>query len=115
MKNLSAFIAFVITMAVLYSVYVNVSNISGVICPVTVEKYNMSIGYFQFITFFIGIVTGTLFLKSYFDGKIETLNAYKRKCEKLSVQSDTDETKVQALEAKIKTLEIALENALKNK
>lgn len=78
-----------------------------------------SIVYFSFNedTFFkiaAGILAGVFFSKFYYMGKLVKLKAFERKFEKLSVQGESESSKVVNLEAKIKTLEIALEKALSN-
>ena len=45
----------------------------------------------------------------------ELCNAYQKRHENISIQKDDYNAKVEVLEAKIKTLEAALESALKNK
>ena len=45
----------------------------------------------------------------------EKINPYKRQLEKLSVVKDSNQSRVEVLEAKIKTLEIALQQSLDNK
>ena len=42
----------------------------------------------------------------------KTIKTYKNRLEKLSVNNDTSSTRVEVLEAKIKTLETALQKAL---
>ena len=59
-----------------------------------------------------GFILGLIVMKLISGAKSKTINAYKNKYEKMSVQSDSDESRIQALESKIQTLEIALENAL---
>ena len=68
-------------------------------------------GYPQII-FGLGILAGG-FLGLYFAFvQKEKLKTYKRQLEKVSVISDADSSRVEVLEAKIKTLETALKQSL---
>lgn len=64
------------------------------------------------LIFVLGITFGTI-RDSIYSGK--KLSALKREQEKSSISSTESQAKVKVLEAKIQTLEKALENALKNK
>ena len=73
----------------------------------------MNITYLEIfaVGFIIGfLVMGIAFLRS---GKM--LKEYKRKLEKTSINSTEESSKVSVLEAKIQTLEKALQSALENK
>ncbi len=65
--------------------------------------------------FVAGFIAGSLFGSVFLISQKEKLSPYKRQFEKMSVIKDSNEAKVQALEAKIKTLESALEQAIENK
>ena len=45
----------------------------------------------------------------------DKINPYKRQLEKLSVVKDSSQSRVEVLEAKIKTLEAALQKSIDNK
>lgn len=65
--------------------------------------------------FFAGVLIGIIIM-SFFNVSLQKkLKEYKRKLEKTSVQSSEDNSKVSVLEAKIATLEKALQSALENK
>lgn len=114
MKFLSLLIAIAAALGITYMAYVNITNTAIIMCPIQHVNFEISIAHLTIIIFMVGIITGVTFAAFNYTGRIETLLAYKKKYEKMSVQSDCDDTKVKALEAKIKTLEVALENALKN-
>ena len=115
MKLLSLAISILATLGLLYFAYINMPNIVTIMCPFEHVEFDMSLSHLVFVMYIGGAVAGFSFAAFNYAGKMNSLNAYKRKFEKMSVQSDCDETKVQALEAKIQTLEAALENALKDK
>ena len=55
-------------------------------------------------------------LCAFLNTKVNALvDAYQKRHENISIQNDSDKAKIAALEAKIATLETALESALKNK
>lgn len=68
------------------------------------------------LTFFVaGILTGTFWAAAFYSPVQKKLKEYQRKLEKTSVQSDEESSKVAVLEAKIATLEKALQSAIENK
>ena len=74
-----------------------------------------SFKYLSLILFVYGIITGILLMTLVLSAKTSKLNIYKRELEKESVKTDENNSKVKVLEAKIKVLEKALDNAIKNK
>lgn len=64
------------------------------------------------VIFFAGILAGVFVEASFCLPVYAKLKEYQRKLEKTSVQSSEDTSKVAVLEAKIKTLEKALQSAL---
>ncbi len=112
MKLLSLTISIIVALGAAYFAYINLPNSAIVMCPFQNVNFKIQIFHLVFIIFASGVVSGFMFAAFNYAGKMESLNAYKRKFEKMSVQSDCDDTKVKALEAKIQTLEIALKNAL---
>lgn len=62
-----------------------------------------------------GFVAGLLLGCAFLLGQKDKINPYKRQLEKLSVVKDSSESRVEVLEAKIKTLEAALQKSLENK
>lgn len=63
----------------------------------------------------VGFVAGLLFGGAFAVNQKEKLAPYKRQLEKLSVMKDSNQSRVEVLEAKIKTLEVALQQSLENK
>lgn len=113
MKLLSLLISIIATIGIVYFGYVNLHNTAIIMCPFQNVNFEISITHLTLLIFAAGAIAGFMFAGFNYAGKIESLQAYKRKFEKMSVQSDCDDTKVKSLEAKIQTLEVALENALK--
>lgn len=64
------------------------------------------------IAFAIGFLLGLLFMSIFYFKSKNTLKEYKRKLEKTSINSTEGSSKVAVLEAKIATLEKALQSAL---
>lgn len=60
----------------------------------------------------VGVFTGVCLLGQLYVSEKNKLNAYKRELEKSSVTNSSNSSKVQVLEAKIATLEKALNDAL---
>ena len=115
MKLLSLLITIILTATVVYFAYLNLSHDVIIMCPMQKVNFDMSLSHFIILMYAGGGLAGFSFAAYNYAGKMNTLNAYKRKFEKMSVQSDCDDTKLKALETKIQTLEVALENALKSK
>ena len=63
----------------------------------------------------VGIIAGLLLGGAFLLHQKEKINPYKRQLEKLSVVKDSSQSRVEVLEAKIKTLETALQQALNKK
>lgn len=62
--------------------------------------------------FFAGILIGILLMSIFYFRSEKKLKEYKRKLEKTSIKTDEGSSKVAVLEAKIQTLEKALQSAL---
>ena len=75
-----------------------------------------SVGYLYGSAMLItGIIIGIALIATNLKKQNEKINALKRNDEKKSISSTESQAKVKVLEAKIQTLEKALETALKNK
>jgi uncharacterized integral membrane protein len=68
-----------------------------------------------FASYVIGVVSGMVYSLVLGDRYKDQIEFYARKNEKLSQQNEIDTDDKEALQRKIATLEIALNNALKNK
>lgn len=84
-------------------------------CPIMQKVYITKLGYIS-LGIFITAQIGGYALCAFFKTNIaELCNAYQKRHENISIQKDDDNARIEVLEAKIKTLEVALESALKNK
>ncbi len=111
-KILPLILSALILAGTVYFISKNTSLDMTLYCPFMRKEFaaNFVMMAAQFL--FTGIIVGTLMSIYFMSPKAEDLSAYKRRCEKLSVETDSSDTRIQALEAKIQTLEIALKNAL---
>ncbi len=62
-----------------------------------------------------GFIAGVLFGGAFAIGQKEKISPIRRQLEKLTVQKDSNQSRVEVLEAKIKTLETALQKSLDDK
>lgn len=72
----------------------------------------VSVGILVLAVAAIGFIISAFLVGQFYLVQKDKLNAYKRELEKSSVSNSTSSSKVEVLEAKIATLEKALENAL---
>lgn len=77
--------------------------------------YQISLATILLIFFVAGTLAGIFWAASFYSPVGNKLKEYQRKLEKTSVTTDEESSKVAVLEEKIKTLEAALQSALKNK
>lgn len=63
----------------------------------------------------VGFLAGLLLGFAFVVNQKDKINPYKRQLEKLSVVKDSSQSRVEVLEAKIKTLEAALQKSIDNK
>ncbi len=76
---------------------------------------NMSLSIVVSVAFLSGLIVGTLYHVAFIIDNKKSVNAHSKRVEKMSIDKDSAEMKLKTLEAKVKTLEIALEKALSNK
>ncbi len=124
MKYLFWTIAFLSTAIWIYFVVSNLSSTSTItlldntpanILGTVPIRLTVNSGLMIFLFFILGSWTSIFYIKPFLMKYKEKEGAFERKLEKTSVSSDANSAKVKVLEAKIQTLEKALENALKNK
>lgn len=95
--------------------YYNFDKTVQFFCPIMQKVYTTKLVYLSAMIF-IASQLGGYALSSFRKTKVTALcNAYQKRHENISVEKDSDKAKITALEAKIATLETALEAALKNK
>ena len=79
---------------------------------VSVINKTLNLASYTLITLVVGLFTGICLIGQLYLSEKNKLNAYKRELEKSSVSNSSNSSKVQVLEAKIATLEKALDDAL---
>lgn len=89
----------------------NISSLSFV----KMISHSVSTGALIFGFYFLGIMTGLIFMLQFVMKSGCSIKAYERKLEKTSISNDSSTAKIQVLENKIQVLEKALADALKNK
>lgn len=77
------------------------------------DKLPVTSGIVIFAAGLSGLIAGIIFMLHFVLQKNTAVKAYERQLEKTSVSSDENSAKVKVLEAKIQTLEKALEEATK--
>ena len=104
----------IISMALLYFIYVNHSYKVTYVCILNHNVYSLPLSLMAILFVFTGLIMGFLSSKITSYRNQKAVSAYEMRTESLSVKSEEDEAKIKALEAKIETLEAALESALNN-
>lgn len=114
-KSLYILINFLVIAGFIAFVYSNWEKTVEYICPVMQKVYTTKLVYLISVLFCLAYAAGfalCMFIKS----KTEALcSAYQKRHENISAANDESSSRISALEAKIQTLETALESALKNK
>lgn len=115
MKYFLSFLSLLIAVCV----FINAWNNPAANLALSVPFSNLTILTNSFVyvvaVFVVGIICGVFAGIAYAIGQREKLMPYKRQLEKVSVMKESNESRVQVLEAKIKTLETALQQAIENK
>lgn len=101
-----------ISIALLYFIYLNHSYQVTYVCILNHNVYTLPLSLMAILFVFTGMIMGFLSSKITSYRNQKAVSAYERKTESLSVKSEEDAAKIKALEAKIETLETALEAAL---
>ena len=76
-------------------------------------EYRINLASYTFIVLLTGFFAGLCWMAQFYLTQKEKIKAYKRELEKSSVSNSSNSSKVEVLEAKIATLEKALDDALK--
>lgn len=114
MKKITFLTIFIlINIAVLYFAYINYPNIVTYKCIFNQKVYNLSLGIIAMIFTVAGNMAGFLYSIVLQENIVKMCSAYQKKNENISVKSEEDSARIKTLEAKIATLETALQAALK--
>ncbi len=96
-------------LAILAIVYIAITNTQQ---NIEIINNTINLAIYTITILCIGIFSGSCFFGQFYLSEKNKLNAYKRELEKSSVSNSSNSSKVQVLEAKIATLEKALQDAL---
>jgi len=112
-------------LAILFIIYIAITNATEIInlhlwgFKGTAEALGMpelnkalNLAIYTFLVLGVGLFAGMCWVGQFYLVQKEKLNAYKRELEKSSISNTSSSSKVQVLEAKIATLEKALNDAL---
>lgn len=114
-KTLYITVNFLFFIGITVFICFNFDKTTDYFCPIMQKVYTTHM-YILIAIFSLGAYLSGYFLSSLRKITMKALcNAYEKRHENISVQKDNDSAKIATLEAKIKTLEVALESALKNK
>lgn len=95
--------------------YANIDKSVEYFCPIMQKVYTTKLVYIALMIYIAANFAGfamCAIIKSKTD---ELCNAYQKRHENISIAKDSDSARIATLEAKIDTLEAALEAALRNK
>ena len=111
MNFLSIFLLFLSFLFLIDVIYMAVVNIA---LQVMIEPFgiNLNFALYTAIVLLIGILIGAIWLGLFYFSERRKIYAYKRELEKSSISDSSNKSKVEVLEAKIATLEKALNDAL---
>ena len=111
MKILLNIIWFLIVLSVIAICIIN-ADITLHLSLLKAGIYGINFFVFSVLVFLCGFLSGIICLGQFYIVQKEKLSAYKRELEKSSITNNSSVSKVEVLEAKIATLEKALDDAL---
>ena len=105
-----------ILLALIFMLFVskNYDGIFEYICPFNKQVYTVSYAHFASIIYLIGGLTTIVMYALFNYSEAKTISAYKKAQEKSEISHAEKDSKILSLENKVKTLETALDNVLKN-
>ncbi len=122
MKKILNIISYLAVLGVIYVAIANAAEIlnlhlwgfKGTAETLGMPEYTkvINLATYTFIVLAVGLFTGICWVGQFYLAQKEKLNAYKRELEKSSITNSSSTSKVEVLEAKIATLEKALDDAL---
>lgn len=124
MKRILNIVSYLIILSVVYITSMNATEvlnlqlwgIRGTAETLGATEYSktLNLGSYTFLVLLAGMFAGIGWMGQFYFAQKEKLNAYKRELEKSSITNSSSKSRVEVLEAKIATLEKALDEALKN-
>ena len=114
MKKLINIVSYIPVLGVIYTAIINASEILTLKLSAADSEpaLNLNLAIYTLIVLVVGLFAGICQIGQFYLTQKEKLNAYKRELEKSSVTNSTSTSRVEVLEAKIATLEKALNDAL---
>lgn len=117
MKIIFNILSILMVVAVVFMAYLNINTSLSFVIWKSIHSSNFLVYHSHFfqvilIVFILGILVGSCWAGAFYSPMQKKLKEYQRKLEKTSVQSNDGSAKVAVLEAKIETLEKALQAAL---
>ncbi len=112
MKRLFLFLSLIVIFSIIYISIINFDQI------ITIHYLNkqapivIKLAYLLPMTLFMGLIIGSGIIYLFLKEEQTKVKAYKRELEKSSITGTTNASKVEVLEAKIKTLETAFNNVV---
>lgn len=82
--------------------------------PLMQANLKFNINQYSLIMLILGLFSGIFFAMFYITQRNCLLKSYQSKFERMSIEKDSDKSKVRVLENKIKTLEQALKRSMKD-
>jgi len=112
MKKLFFFLSVVVICAVLYIALININNsiflyVLHSSAYTAAMRMSIKVTTFTIIVLSAGLFSGAGIVSLFLGVQQDKIKAYKRELEKTAISSDSNASKVDVLEAKIKTLEKA--------
>lgn len=112
MKKLFFFLSVVVICAVLYIALININNsiflyVLHSSAYTAAMKMSIKVTTFTIVVLSAGLFSGAGIVSLFLGIQQDKVKAYKRELEKTAISSDSNASKVDVLEAKIKTLEKA--------
>lgn len=112
MKIFTLILGILIVLDIMYFSYVNSGEILTLNYQPLIDNFDVPSGWFYFVMGIYGLVGGVLISLSKIFSLKDELKKFRRKTEKSTIESEENQDRVKDLEAKIKTLESALKDAL---
>ncbi len=111
MNFLSVFLCFLSFLFLIDVIYVAVVNVASL---VVLEPFGLTLNFaiYTAIILVVGILIGAIWIGLFYMSEKGKLHMYKRELEKSSISDSSNKSRVEVLEAKIATLEKALQDAL---
>lgn len=114
-KYLYILVELLIITAFCVFIYFNIDKSAQFFCPLMQKTYTAKLIYLTILHGALGFAAGYILCALLRTKVTELCEAYQKRHENISIQNDGDKARIEVLEAKIKTLEAALDAALKDK